>query len=342
MFSWLWLLTLDALGQTASGTPWTPLRTSLPAALGKGLRPDGTHPPPFFRAWQGVGPFSQDLPNPLNELSVYTEAVKGAVRLALVRAYKAHPANSVQVTIVPKRGVWAVSAIPAGGITLIPLTPTIGVVAPDASYPQGALPVGILPLPGSTLRRKFYLASIHSPPPVQGPNTRDTTKDIVVPAWNARVVEDGMQANMKVTKVDVQVEGMKISVPAFTTAADVDEGDELLIYVADRKRGLQEAGPLTRTIAFCSHRVLYISSYRRRFRGNRDVIATMAFLAFRSSTILFGFLASPIVSIFRTFHPPRMFSPSSCSLSALRPTSCVFPHLPAHFPHSVPRAALLP
>ena len=271
-----------------------------------------------------MGPFSQDLPNPLNEINVYAEAVKGAVRLALVRAYKAHPANSVQVAIVPKRGVWAVSAIPAGGITLIPLTPSIGVLAPDASYPPGALPVGILPLPGSTLRRKFSLASIHSPPPVQGPNTRDTTKDIVVPAWNARVVEDGMQANMKVTKVDAQIEGMKISVPAFTTAADLDEGDELLIYVADRKRGLQEAGPLTRTIAFCSHRVLYISSYRRRFRGNRDVIATMAFLAFRSSTILFGFLASPIVSIFRTLHPPRMCSPPSCSLSALRPTFPIF------------------
>ena len=68
-------------------------------------------------------------------------------------------------------------------------------------------------------------------------------------SYNAPVVEDGMQANMKVTKVDAQIEGMKISVPAFTTAADLDEGDELLIYVADRKRGL-EAGPLTRTIAF--------------------------------------------------------------------------------------------
>ena len=223
-----------------------------------------------------MGPFSQDLPNPLNELTVYTEAVKGAVRLALLRAYKSAGNNSVQVAIAPRRGVFATSAVPAGGITLIPVTPTIGVLAPDAPYPAVGFPLGILALPGSTLRRKFYLSPVHSPPPIQGPKGRDTTKDIVVPAWSVRAVEDGMLANVEIGKVDVQIEGMKVSVPTFTTSADVGEGDELLIYTVDRKRGLQEAGPLTRTIASCSHRVLHISAYRGRFRGSRVVIATVA------------------------------------------------------------------
>ena len=264
---------MDALGRTASRTPWTPLRTSLPAALGEGLRPDGS--PPHFSGG-GVGPFPQELPNPLNELTTYTETVKGAVRLALLRAYKTAGANSIEVVITPKRGVFATSAVPAGGITLIPVTPTVGVLAPDAPYPSTGIPLGTLALPGSSLIRKFYLNPVFNAPPAQGAKTRDALKEIVVPAWCVRVHEDGMQANMKIGKIDVAVEGVKVPVPMFTTSADVGEGDELLLYTVDRKRGLSEAGPLARTLASCSHRVPHISAYRGRFRGSRDVSATVA------------------------------------------------------------------
>ena len=184
-----------------------------------------------------INTFSEEritsLPPMLENTEFAIDLFKSYVRIALYDAHSIHgKTDGVELQLKPTRGVFAIHKIKPNSLCLVPVSSSIAIVNDESSGPS--IPAGFRIGPAfngavAFVKKFDVVESLGSKP-------------FIAHFWNTATTKDAATSNVEIRykKVSVasidQENSQDISVPVLINHVAVSPGDELLLYVPEKRK----------------------------------------------------------------------------------------------------------